>query len=70
MCVQKLDSLHSQQKGVFMPTSSITKKFIIKDDKTCDRLIAALAETKPQQIKKSSNSYEKGKEKLAYYFGH
>lgn len=52
-----------------MPTSSITKKFIIKDDKTCDRLIAALAETKPQQIKKSSNSYEKGKEKLAYYFG-
>lgn len=53
-----------------MPTSSITKKFIIKDDKTCDRLIAALTETKPQQIKKSSNSYEKGKEKLAYYFGH
>ncbi len=52
-----------------MATSSITKKFIIKDDKACDRLIAALAAPKPRQMKKSSNSYEEGKKQLAHYFG-
>ncbi len=29
-----------------MPTSSILKKFVIKDDEACDRLIKVLTETK------------------------
>ena len=50
-----------------MATVSITKRFIVNDDKVCDKLIAAL-EAKPEKkptIKKSVPSYERGKELLA-----
>ena len=57
-----------------MPTSSITKRFVIKDDATCQRLIDAIeefeakAEKKP--VKKSGpSSYERGKALLAARYG-
>lgn len=53
-----------------MATSSITKRFVIKDDATCQRLIDAFeqfeanADKKP--VKKSGpSSYERGKALLA-----
>ena len=53
-----------------MPTSSITKQYIIKDDKACDTLIKVLNEpSKRKKPMKSSNKYEEGKKKLIQYFG-
>ena len=46
-----------------MPTSSITKEFVIKDSETCDRLIHILTESKPRK-KKASSKYKEGKELL------
>lgn len=51
-----------------MATSSITKKFVVKDDKACERLISVLSQ--PTSRKKKSNTpskYEEGKKKLAQY---
>lgn len=50
-----------------MATLSITKRFIVNDDKVCEKFIAATeAETKEKEIKKSvPSSYERGKELLA-----
>lgn len=50
-----------------MATSSITKSFVIKDDKACDKLIKALSDTTPKKMV-STNYYEEGKKKLAQYF--
>ena len=55
-----------------MATSSITKEFVIKDDKTCDRLIKAMENpvrledvfTIHQNV---SANYEKGREPLRKY---
>ena len=50
-----------------MPTDSITKRFVIKDDAICKKLVDDL-ETVPvrKQVQKSGpSSYEKGKELLA-----
>ena len=52
-----------------MATSSITKSFVIKDDRACDKLIRALNDTTTQKVVKT-NYYEEGKKKLAQYFGH
>lgn len=51
-----------------MATSSITKSFIIKDDKTCDKLIKSLNNPVPSK-RIDTNYYEEGKKKLAQYFG-
>jgi hypothetical protein len=52
-----------------MATSSITKKFVIKDDKACDKLIKVINEpSKRKEPIKSSNKYDEGKKKLAQYF--
>lgn len=51
-----------------MATSSITKKFVIKDNKACDNLLAAMDSSFPRKVVKT-NRYEEGKEKLARYFG-
>ena len=63
--------LYKVKKGVIiMATSSITKQFVIKDDKACDRLIEIL--NRPSRRKKtmnSSNKYLEGKKKLVQYFG-
>lgn len=53
--------------GTIMATSSITKKFVIKDDKTYDKLIKILAETPPRKKNVSSKKYEEGKKLLAQY---
>ena len=55
------------REGESMPTSSITKKFIIKDDATFENLI--MASKKPKKRVKSSNAYEEGKKSLKQYFG-
>lgn len=51
-----------------MATSSITKRFVIKDDKVCDRLIKALKEPAPKKTV-NTNYYEEGKKLLVQYFG-
>ncbi len=51
-----------------MATSSITKKFIIKDNETMKRLINALKAPKKQRTEKKS--YEKGKALLLQHYGH
>jgi len=51
-----------------MATSSITKSFVIKDDRTCEKLIKAMNESTPKK-EISTNYYEEGKKKLAQYFG-
>lgn len=50
-----------------MATASITKKFVIKDDAACKKLVDALesAPTKKQVRKSGPSSYERGKELLA-----
>lgn len=48
-----------------MATSSITKKFVIKDNESCDRLIAVLTEKTSRRKKTTSNKYEEGKKLLA-----
>lgn len=60
---------HNKPRGVSMATSSITKSFVIKDDRACDKLIKALSDTTPKKVVKT-NHYEEGKKKLAQYFGH
>ncbi len=52
-----------------MATSSITKAFVIKDDRACDKLIEALNDTTPKKVI-NTNHYEEGKKILAQYFGH
>lgn len=52
-----------------MATSSITKNFIIKDEKTCRILADALAARPERKPEKSSTKYEEGKKKLVQYFG-
>lgn len=52
-----------------MATSSITKKFIIKDEEACDKLIQILTNNKFTRKKKSaSKKYEEGKKLLAQYY--
>lgn len=51
-----------------MPTDSITKRFVIKDDSVCERLIEAL--TDPKNKKRdipNPNAYEEGKKILKRY---
>lgn len=55
-----------------MATSSITKEFVIKDDKTCDHLIKAMEN--PVRLEdvftihpNVSDNYEKGRELLRKY---
>lgn len=50
-----------------MATASITKRFVIKDDATCKKLVDALENTptKKQAQKSCPSSYERGKELLA-----
>ena len=51
-----------------MATSSITKHFTIKDEKTCEVLAKALS--KPTKRRKTTSfKYEEGKKKLEQYFG-
>ena len=54
-----------------MPTISITKKFVIKDDIVCKKLADALeaAPVKKQEYKSCPSSYEKGKELLLMRYG-
>ena len=51
-----------------MATSSFTKSFIIKDNKTCDKLIKAMNDKTPEKVVRT-NHYEEGKKKLAQYYG-
>ncbi len=46
-----------------MPTESITKKFVIKDEEACDRLVEAL-EQPPKNKRTKSKKYDEGKELL------
>ena len=50
-----------------MATDSITKRFIIKDDITCKKLVDALENTptKKQVEKSGPSSFERAKELLA-----
>lgn len=50
-----------------MATASITKKFVIKDDAVCKKLVEALEKTpaKERVQKMGPSSYERGKELLA-----
>ena len=50
-----------------MATSSITKEFVIRDDKACDRLIKVLSQPSKRKKPNSPNRYEEGKKKLAQY---
>ena len=55
-----------------MATSSITKRFVIRDEKTCLALAKALKASKKMLKKKprnltSDNSYEEGKKRLSNY---
>ena len=50
-----------------MATASITKEFIIKNNKACDRLIKILS-GKATRKKSSSHKYEEGKKILAQRF--
>ncbi len=52
-----------------MATSSITKDFVVKDDKACEKLIRAIRSSVPLKVVKT-NYYEEGKRKLVQYFGH
>lgn len=51
-----------------MATSSITKSFVVKDDKACEKLVKALNDPTPKKVV-NTNHYEEGKKKLAQYFG-
>lgn len=54
-----------------MATDSITKRFVIKDDATCKKLVDAFENTptKKKEVKSSSSSFERGKELLAIRYG-
>ena len=56
-----------EKGGGFMPTDSITKKFVIKEDAVCKKLVDAIeaAPTREQVRKSGPGSYERGKELLA-----
>ena len=56
------------QGGEDMATSSITKKFVIKNDEACDRLIEILNENSPKK-EVNADFYEEGKRTLEQYFG-
>lgn len=51
-----------------MATSSFTKSFVIKDNRTCDKLIKAMNHPTPKEVV-NTNHYEEGKKKLAQYYG-
>ncbi len=51
-----------------MATSSITKRFVIKDDSVCERLIAVINDPNCKKKKVSNpNAYEDGKKLLKQY---
>ena len=50
-----------------MATTSITKRFIIKDDKTCNRLVQAMQNKKRKKVKVNPDPYEKGKKLLTQF---
>ena len=50
-----------------MPTSSITKKFVIKDNSVCDTLIKVMSEKSRRRKKTSSQKYKEGKKLIAQY---
>ena len=52
-----------------MATSSITKQFVIRDEKACDKLINALNK-KRRKKPVTSNKYDEGKKLLAQYYSH
>lgn len=57
-----------------MPTVSITKRFVIKDDETCQRLIDAFEKfetsaDKKQEIKSGPSILERGRKLLALRYG-
>lgn len=53
-----------------MATSSITKRFVIKDDAACDRLIEALNKKNTHEKSTSSKRYDEGKKILKQYYTH
>lgn len=50
-----------------MATTSITKKFVIKDDAACEKLIQILSSKSTRKKKKTSNRYEEGKKILTQF---
>jgi len=50
-----------------MATSSITKKFVLKSDEACEKMLRVL-EAPVVELKKPSYSCERGKEALKKYF--
>lgn len=52
-----------------MATSSITKTFVINNDKAREKLIAACNNPSSAPKYESKNYYEEGKKTLAHYFG-
>ena len=52
-----------------MPTSSITKEFVVKNEESAERL-AALLVSRPKTKYKKSPAYENGKKSLKRLFGH
>lgn len=57
-----------REEGAVMVTASITKRFVIKDDKACERLINELNNPN-RKVKKISNhnAYEEGKKLFKQY---
>lgn len=52
-----------------MATASITKEFVIKDTKACDKLVKVLTENSRRK-KSNSKKYEEGKKLLAQRYSH
>lgn len=50
-----------------MPTSSILKEFVIKDNEACDRLIEALSGKASRRMKPTTRKYEEGQRLLHEY---
>lgn len=50
-----------------MPTSSILKEFVIKDNEACDRLIKALSGKDSQRLRPTTRKYEEGQRLLNEY---
>ena len=48
-----------------MATSSITKRYVVRDNKSCDVLIRILSEKESRRKKTTSKKYEEGKKLLA-----
>ena len=53
-----------------MATSSITKEFVLKDDKACDVLINVLNTPSKRKKKPHLGQYEEGKKLLEKYSSH